>query len=71
MLFKKVDIHNKEGRQFVVWAVGTLSMPLGAMPFIYSAMPDLQFDLPTTLVLCVCWGVVSLLLRRYIKENLD
>ena len=70
MFSRKFDRNSKDWKQFVAWSVGTLVMPLVAFPLINDAAPDLEFDIPVILFFGFCWGIVSFLLHRFVKENI-
>jgi hypothetical protein len=66
---RKFDHQSKESRQFMTWLVGSAVMPFAAYPFVKDTISLTDFDLPMSLILGLCWSVISFLLSIYIKKN--
>lgn len=66
------DRQSKEWKKFVAWIVATLVFPFVAYSGMKTVTPDvaIDFDLPTVLVLSICWALVSYVLHKFIKDNL-
>lgn len=62
--------NEKERKQFLAWIAATIAFAIVALLCITDTTPDLQFDAPVIVFLCVIWVIVSFLIRKFIKANL-